>query len=165
MKNQNQRQIDWYWSSKSDSRFPIWIAFPKKHTSVSGFYSSINIHLFEKQSTCWEAGKTSGTECKYPEPWDLYQQAWGKKYFLPNWHNADKVTCAGCWSRDREPSGPDKQRQEGKCLGVCAAGMWLAGAIRVQRGAGLSWLCGQSWLQVQCGGTPELGILKQKSWN
>lgn len=106
-KKRNQRWIDWYRSSKSDSRFLIWIAFLKNPTSASGFYSSINIHLFEKRSTCWEAGKTPGTECKYPEPWDLYQQSGRKIYFLPNRHNTDKVIHAGCRDHDSEPSGAE----------------------------------------------------------
>lgn len=134
MKNQNQRRIDWYRSSKSDSGFPIWIAFLKNLIPVSGFYSSINIHLFEKWSTCWEAGKTPGTECKYPEPWDLCQQAGRKIYFLPNRHNADKVIHAGCQSRDAEPSGADDRGREDTCLGVSAAGTWLAGAPRGAEG-------------------------------
>lgn len=78
MKHWNQRLIDWYRSSKSDIRFLIWIVFLKNCTSASQFYSSINIHLFEKWSTCWEAGKTPGTECKYPEP-GIYISKQGEK--------------------------------------------------------------------------------------
>lgn len=166
MKSRNQRWFDWYRSSKSDRRFPIWIAFLKNCTSVSGFYSSINIHLFEKRSTCWEAGETPGTECKYPEPWDLYQQARGKIYLLLNRCNADKVIHAGCLSHNSEPSGADKRGQEGTCPGVCAAGMRLAGGPRCAEGCwGFPDPRGQSWLQEWWCGTPEPGIFKQKCWN
>lgn len=160
-KKRNQRWIDWYRSSKSDSKFLIWIAFLKNPTSASGFYSSINIHLFEKWSTCWEPGKTPGTECKYPEPWDLYQQSGRKIYFLPNRHNTDKVIHAGCQDHDSEPSGAAALAnwgQEGMCL--------CCGHVMSQDQSAAAWMTGLSlppWAEVAAGGqTPVLVVF---NWN